>query len=133
MATTNPSRLCETSESSTSVRSVLLLNEHGRPPPVRSGKTVKEPLRQLQTGEQMTIGIDLLGSDMTKAFAQHLDSLSDYREGRIAGSRHAQRSVPPEVRDACIPVVGDAGWQSQGLEWFLRGFCDSLAAYEISC
>ena len=78
----------------------------------------------------MTSGIDMRGPDISDAFAQHLETMKNYEEGRIAGSRHAQRSA---TDGSPSMVYGCAEWQGEGPEWFLRGFCDSLAAYEIAC
>ena len=132
-----PSRMSYTKEGShgtkTSLERLCRQRAQSAPSSVLARGRLKEPRLPCRSVEPMTSGIDMCGQDMSDLFAHHLESLNAYREGRIAGSRHAQRSAVAGVVDSPPLVDGGAKWRSGGPEWFFHGFCESLAAYEISC
>jgi hypothetical protein len=113
---------------------VLLLREHSRPPPGTSRTGENDVGRFADGAETMTKGIDLHGPDIFSAVTHQLENIKAYRDGRIAGFRHAQRGTGARALGTSPPLVGSlADWQTEGPDWFLRGFCDGLVLHAVSC
>lgn len=76
---------------------------------------------------------DSLGFQIDGTTAESFENLMAYREGRIDGCLHA-RTKAGLARVARLPLVaaGECAWCGESGEWYVRGYCDSLRAYDVS-